>query len=281
MVAKASESRANRVLHGLRVASGESQQDVADALNELAVGARKSTGVTANQISRWERGTVRPHPIYRRLLAQHFGVSVDDLGLTGEHADQDEPVTPGLTLVSGATVTTGWFRPSRVEEPPRVALCGSRSAATDDAAIDASVAAVSRWLMNHHCKVVHGPRGIGIEVMTYIANHYRPPKLAVAVGVFGHPNVIRDANYVLVLGGGQGTVDEIDLAISMDKKLVPFGATGGAARVALDRLRANVRLREWITQDLFNDLSSCTTAEEFVDLFGRILGIDLRNGVRE
>jgi hypothetical protein len=59
--------------------------------------------------------------------------------------------------------------------------------------------------------------------MTYLANHYRPPSLGAAVGIFGHPNVVRTADYVLVLGGGQGTTDEVDLAISMGRSSFPTG----------------------------------------------------------
>jgi predicted Rossmann-fold nucleotide-binding protein len=55
--------------------------------------------------------------------------------------------------------------------------------------------------------------GIGIEVMTYVADQYRPPELKAAIGVFGHANVVRDADYVIVIGGGSGTLDEVDLAL--------------------------------------------------------------------
>lgn len=69
-------------LHDLRTAAGLSQQEVAERLNSLAArGGRGALGASANTVSRWERGVVRPTPIYRRLLAELYGVSVDDLGL--------------------------------------------------------------------------------------------------------------------------------------------------------------------------------------------------------
>ena len=117
--------------------------------------------------------------------------------------------------------------------------------------------------------------------MTYIANHCRPPSLGAAVGIFGHPNVVRNADYVLVLGGGQGTTDEVDLAISMGKKLVPYGATAGVARVALDRLRADPRLRAWITQELFGRLESCAAAEDFTGLATQMIAADRGSRVHE
>jgi transcriptional regulator with XRE-family HTH domain len=71
----------NAALYNLRDALAESQQDVADALNQLAARRGKTAAVTANQVSRWERGIVHPSPLYRQLLAEHFGVSVAELGL--------------------------------------------------------------------------------------------------------------------------------------------------------------------------------------------------------
>src|SRR6266545_1190122 len=82
MVTRASDAVPNVALYNLRDAAGESQQDVADALNELAIRRKKPVNVTPNQVSRWERGVVRPSSFYRQLLAEHFSVSVQELGLT-------------------------------------------------------------------------------------------------------------------------------------------------------------------------------------------------------
>jgi len=66
MVAKAHEAHPNVTLYNLRDAAGESQQDLADALNALAIARGEAAAVTANQVSRWERGTVRPQPSLSR-----------------------------------------------------------------------------------------------------------------------------------------------------------------------------------------------------------------------
>src|SRR6266508_1701882 len=86
MVARANDAVPNVALYNLRDAAGESQQDVADALNKLAAQRQKPVSVTANQVSRWERGIVRPSSFYRQLLAEHFSVSVQELGLTRPRA---------------------------------------------------------------------------------------------------------------------------------------------------------------------------------------------------
>jgi len=133
---------------------------------------------------------------------------------------------PDLAPNHGET-TTGWYRPAPPHHPIRVAICGSRSANCDHVAIDDAIQALGRLLLNHRCEVDHGPIGIGIETMTYIADHYRPPNYLAAVGVFGRSNVVRHADFVIVIGGGPGTLDEVDLAFSMSKRLIPFVRSGG------------------------------------------------------
>jgi transcriptional regulator with XRE-family HTH domain len=81
VVRRVAEAVANLALFNLREAAGQSQQDVADSLNRLAAKRGKRVCVTANQVSRWERGIARPSPFYRQLLAEHFGVTVEQLGL--------------------------------------------------------------------------------------------------------------------------------------------------------------------------------------------------------
>jgi hypothetical protein len=173
--------------------------------------------------------------------------------------------------IAPETTTTGWYRPKRARQNSRIAICGSRAATTDSIMIDEAIRALSRLLMNHHCEVDHGPMGVGIEIMTYIADHYRPPSLRAAVGLFGRPNVVRHADFVLVVGGGHGTLDEMDLAFSMAKRLIPFVASGGAARQAYQRMRTNVDLRQWVGDQVFDALGSCATGEDYARLVHQIL----------
>jgi transcriptional regulator with XRE-family HTH domain len=79
---KAQNAVPNIVLFNLRDAAGLTQEELADELNALyeeETGRRAS--VTGNTISRWESGKIeRPAPIYRRLLAKRFNVSIAELG---------------------------------------------------------------------------------------------------------------------------------------------------------------------------------------------------------
>lgn len=73
----------NVALYNLRDAMGMTQQDVADAINALPLAIEKHVHVDNVTVSRWERGTIeRPSPVHRRLLAQVFDVSLDELGFT-------------------------------------------------------------------------------------------------------------------------------------------------------------------------------------------------------
>ncbi len=91
-------------LFNLREARGWSQQDLADKLNALAEKHEVNIEVSANTVSRWERGVIkRPHPLVRQLLAQLFEVSVEALGVTRQRIEPASPVAgqgqPGGMLV--------------------------------------------------------------------------------------------------------------------------------------------------------------------------------------
>ncbi|MQA26612.1 MAG: hypothetical protein GEU94_14360 [Micromonosporaceae bacterium] len=174
--------------------------------------------------------------------------------------------TPEPVAVTGAA---GGFGPNSAQT--RLAICGSRAGTTNNRMIDAAVPVLARLVFTHRYPVSHGPVGVGIEVMTYIADHYRPPDFTVAVGLFGRRNVVRDAHYVLVIGGGAGTQDEVDLALSMSKKVVALPASGGTARRFHDRAKRDTRLRAWLTDDRFALLDRCTDAGQFTDDSGDAL----------
>jgi transcriptional regulator with XRE-family HTH domain len=108
-----SKATPNPALYNLRDARAESQQDVADAINDLAARRGKSGAVSANQISRWERGIVHPSPLYRQLLAEHFQVSVAELGLARQRS------TASATG-SGSTGSIHFFEEGDALQDPEV-----------------------------------------------------------------------------------------------------------------------------------------------------------------
>lgn len=157
-------------------------------------------------------------------------------------------------------------------DPPwAVAVCGSRQPGTDGQVIDNAVVALATLFREGTCAVRHGPRGIGIEVVTYIGNHFRPVHLRQAVGIFGHANVVRDVAAAIVVGGGQGTHDEVDAAIRDGIPLIPVAASGGAAARAYALMQADPRLREWIAGNAFEPLARCQDPGSIADAVGRLV----------
>ena len=65
----------------LRIERGWTQQELADRV--IRRSRHKQTGVTADTISKWERGDKGISARYRALLAAVFGVTIDQLGLPG------------------------------------------------------------------------------------------------------------------------------------------------------------------------------------------------------
>lgn len=153
-------------------------------------------------------------------------------------------------------------RPLGASEPAHIAICGSRSSDTDAAVIDAAVRCMARLVMTRGYKVSHGPVGVGIEVMTYIADHYRPPDITLAIGLFGHRHVVQDAEFVIVIGGAAGTQTEIDLAQSLHKKIIAFPASGGTARRFYHQAIRDRRLCSWMSSEHFTALNTCADPGE-------------------
>jgi transcriptional regulator with XRE-family HTH domain len=91
MVKPAETAVPNLALSDLRDAQGWSQEEEAERLNELARAKGLPDTITANAVSRWERGIVEvPIPMHRQLLAELFGVSQQELGFTRPQAVQPD-----------------------------------------------------------------------------------------------------------------------------------------------------------------------------------------------
>lgn len=173
-------------------------------------------------------------------------------------------------------ILTGWLVPASTAREQRITISGSRAEGTNSRLIDDAVRAVGQLLVHYRCRVTHGPVGVGIEVMTHIADHYRPPRLGEVTGVFGRANVIRDADFVLIVGGGEGTQAEFDLASSMDKKIVPWPASGGTAKRVFDAMRRQPDLRPWLSDSDLAALGESHSAEDYVRIVERLLVDDAK-----
>jgi transcriptional regulator with XRE-family HTH domain len=74
--------RIGRVVRARRDELGMTQQELADELAKIAPLNRDThVGVTANMISKWERGTKRPARLYRQLLCLVLEIEPAELGL--------------------------------------------------------------------------------------------------------------------------------------------------------------------------------------------------------
>jgi hypothetical protein len=169
----------------------------------------------------------------------------------------------------------------------RIAICGSRSAGTNPRVIDAAIRSLARLVMVRRLLVNHGPIGVGIEVITHIADHYQPPGLRGAVAIFGRRNVIFDAEYVVLIGGGAGTQAEADIAMSLGKRILPLGASGGSASSIYHQILRDSRLSGWMTDGTRESLDSCAelagdaepaaverVTDDFVDMIDALVDAD-------
>lgn len=176
------------------------------------------------------------------------------LGVSGPRISQmrraEEPSPPARPIV------TGWRAERRDVPEAAVAITGSRSAGTSSEHIDAVVPALAELLMRRPYTVSHGPVGVGSEVMTLIADQHHPDELSEVRGIIGHPNVIRDAEVVLIVGGGKGTQAEADLALDAGKRVLPMPTSGGTAAQVYMRQLTDPRLRAWLPDESFASLAT-------------------------
>lgn len=158
----------------------------------------------------------------------------------------------------------------------RVAICGSRAVGTDGVLIDATVAELARLVVAQNLEVNHGPVGVGIEVMTYVADRFRPSGFSMTAALFDHENVVRGADLFLVVGGGAGTAAEVTLARQVGKTIVPFPRTGGTARSCFELMRADPRHRGGLTESVLDEIGACENSAQYGMLVERVVSMKVR-----
>lgn len=188
------------------------------------------TGHDRADISNWVRGTrqarVGDIDVLERIAE---GMAMPDaarvrLGL----APASQPLS-AFAGSPGSTATTGSpFDAEPTRTGVEVAICGSRAPGANLDLIDRLKPLLARLIMLQRWSVSHGPVGIGIEVMTHLADHYRPAGTLVVIGRIGHERVVETCDYLIGLGGGAGTMVELDLAAIAGKKMLLLPASGGA-----------------------------------------------------
>ncbi|GIG02079.1 hypothetical protein Cci01nite_71720 [Catellatospora citrea] len=257
-----------------------SRQELADACNaelarRYAAQGRHSrwAGFTEKTIGALERGEIRwPNDDYRTALCEVLNADGRALGLyidraaEADHENQPEDALRESPRRVLSAVSTG-----RLIHGGSIAICGSRRPGTDLNVIDAAVQALGGILMNGTISVSHGPVGVGIEVMTYIANNFRPSHLQRAVGIFGHANVVHGVDTVIFVGGGRGTQDELDLVLAAGTPMIPIARSGGAARRAYMLMEGDIRLRQWISTADFTALGACSDVATITETTLRLI----------
>jgi hypothetical protein len=220
-----------RVLSDLR---GHYERLVAEAaaMRREAIGEALASGMTQDQ------------------LARALGVTPGRISQMRRARDTEAPV-----------IETGWLADDPGRPVAHIAICGSRAPGSSAEHVDAAVPALAGLLMRQRYLVSIGPVGIGAEVLTYIADQHRPPGLDRTPGIIGHANVIRDARYILVIGGGAGTQAETDMALTAGKRLLPMPLSGGTAARVYMRQLGDPALRAWLPDATFSALATADAAQ--------------------
>lgn len=199
--------------------------------------------VDRSTIARWEAGDATPLATFRPQLAKLLNLTPAEL--EGMLTDRAEPV-------SG---------------PPCVVISGSRAPGCDEQLLDATIAALARLVAFSGIAVNHGPVGIGIEVVTYVADQFRPAGFAMSTARFGRENVVHGADLMIVIGGAAGTAAEVSIAQALGMPVLPYGPTGGTAARTLEELRA----QSGTSTGLVAELAECVTPNQFTAITERTM----------
>jgi transcriptional regulator with XRE-family HTH domain len=216
-----------------------------------------------------------------RLRGEAIAAARRDHGWTQAQAGKRFGLTPGRVsqlerLAAGGEpepvppVVTGWAGGDQAVLAS-IAICGSEADGSRIEQVRAAVVALAELLIRRRYEVSHGPQGVGAEVITWIADHQHPDGLDAARGIFGHENVVRDADYMLIVGGGGGTMTEAEIAISTGKRLLPMPASGGTAETIYMRMARDAGLRQWLPRDTFQALL-LADASEYAQMAEAVIG---------
>lgn len=207
--------------------------------------------VDRSTIARWESGDATPLATFRPKLAALLKVNSDDL---------DQILQDGSARGSGEPETV-------IARPAKVVISGSRVPGCDPVVLDETVAALARLIAVSGATVNHGPVGIGIEVVTYIADQFRPAGFAMSAARFGRENVVHGTDLMIVVGGASGTAAEVMIAQALGMPVLPFGPTGGTAARTLDAMREADHTGDGYVAALV----TCTTPTQFAALVERTM----------
>lgn len=185
--------------------------------------------------------------IWKRTLADRMARSDDESatrpavvrGAGGVQCDERPATVGNLDHSRLAASAIERVRHDNVHGRVCLAICGSWSNTDAPAGlIDGLVDGLARMLAEHPLHVIHGPRGVGIEVVNRAVNDYQASTLTFTLKVGPQIQIVAPAEYVLFVGGLRRTRIEVRLALEQGKNIIPVAATGGAARECYDRLIA-------------------------------------------
>lgn len=204
--------------------------------------------VDRSTVARWESGDATPLPTFRPKLATLLNVTPVEL----ESILHDSTISPPVANEARSG-------------PLTLVISGSRAPGCDAQLLDQTVAALGRLVAFSEVTVNHGPVGIGIEVVTYVADQFRPAGFAMSVARFGRENVVHGGSLMIVVGGASGTAVEVAIAQARGIPVLPFGATGGTAARTLEALRSSDPTDTGVVADLVQ----CKTPTQFTALIER------------
>jgi transcriptional regulator with XRE-family HTH domain len=175
-VKSAATSIPNERLRRQRVVRGWTLQDVADKLYDLCLqdgGNRRTWGINADTVGRWERGKSHPHDIYRAKLRILFNASDEELGFLDGHNDRkmNEALSPqsreGTVLLGQQGAEASGSRREDWGEAPHIEQFYGR---------DKELKQLRQWMVDDPCHLtaIVGMGGIGkTSLATALAHHIK------------------------------------------------------------------------------------------------------------
>jgi len=156
----------------------------------------------------------------------------------------------------------------------KIAICGStRSPYCNKKLINEMIKEIAGMLAERPIDLCCGLSGVGSRIYDRLVHTYNMHTFKCDPWCGHRRNIIEPADIVIFIGGYHNTEQEADIAMSLNKLIIPLRATGGAAQYCYDEMkRKNYRVTiDKLSGSIFTKLGRSKNSKELLRIIKDVL----------